>query len=124
MQALYSTTAAARFLNREAAVAAVRERAAELINADSNVRSVLLFGSLARGEATARSDADILVLLREGEGSWRDRIPRYARRFEGLEMDVDVFPLSRGEWTCRLEEGDLFCRRIAEAHLCLAGEAA
>ena len=123
MQAIYSTTAAARFLDREAAVAALRERAAALVRADANVDSVALFGSLARGEATSRSDADVLLLLSESHGIWVDRIPRYSHFFEGLGLDVDVFPLTRDEWACRLEEGDLFCHRIAETYLCLAGKA-
>ena len=124
MQAIFSTTAAARFLNSEAALAALKERATALVRADADVDSVVLFGSLARGEATGRRDADILVLLREADGSWLDRIPRYARNFEGLGMDVDVFPLTREEWASRLEDGDLFCRRIAESCLCLAGDTA
>ena len=59
-------------------------------------------------------------MLADAAGPWPARVPRYARYFEGLEMDVDVFPLTREEWGCRLEAGDPFCRGIAESQLCLA----
>ena len=50
------------WLDRIAAVEAVRSSAKRFAANDLSVRRVLLFGSLADGTATAASDADILVV--------------------------------------------------------------
>src|SRR5215210_5289577 len=58
--------------SRQAAIVAAATRWAER---DPRVRALLLKGSLARGDADARSDVDLLVVARSGrlEELWSDR---------------------------------------------------
>ena len=68
--------------------------AARALGERPEVLAVVLFGSLARGEATAFSDADLLVLLRETPLPFPERLVRY--RPEGVRR-VEVFPYTLSE---------------------------
>jgi predicted nucleotidyltransferase len=60
---------------------------------------VILFGSLAHGTPTPRSDADVLVVL--GDGSHpapRDRVPDVLAAISPLPCPIDLFVLSAGEF--------------------------
>ena len=82
MQRRSSSFAAVRFLDRDAVVAALRRLAESLRRADADVQSIVLFGSIARGDCGRRSDADLLVLLKSDRNDRRmDRIPSTCRRF-------------------------------------------
>ena len=59
------------------------------------VEAVILFGSFARGEATPRSDLDLLVLLSRAERPFRERLNEYLPR--GFPMDLEIFPLTLEE---------------------------
>ena len=80
--------------DREAVLARLRQWATEL-GRDPQVLAVVLFGSLARGDHTAASDADVLILLRESQEDFRDRIPRFLP--VGLGVGADVFPYTLEE---------------------------
>lgn len=63
--------------------------AARALGERPEVLAVVLFGSLARGEATAFSDADLLVLLRDTPLPFPERLVRY--RPEGVRrMEVQT----------------------------------
>ncbi len=86
------------WLDREQALAEVQEAAQRLVARDPRVLAVGLFGSLAREDAGAWSDADILVLLREHPlPRWFDRIPEYLEAFSGVSLPMDVFPYTQEE---------------------------
>ncbi|MFN3763130.1 MAG: nucleotidyltransferase domain-containing protein [Anaerolineae bacterium] len=70
---------------------------------DPSVLAVVLFGSLARGEATAMSDADVLILLRDSPRPFHERIPGFLR--SGVGISLDVFPYTLSEATQALREG-------------------
>lgn len=59
-----SPSAAVRFLDYDAVLRALRRAAAEARKAHPEIVRVLLFGSLARGNYTADSDADLIVVVR------------------------------------------------------------
>lgn len=67
----------------------------ELLARDPCVMAVVLFGSLARGQATAASDADVLVLLSRSPLAFDERLLRYRPR--DLGIGVDVFPYTLDE---------------------------
>jgi uncharacterized protein len=70
---------------------------------DPDVLGVILFGSFARGDATAASDADILIILRDSELPFEERIVRY--KPVGLGVSVEVFPYTAAEAARSVEEG-------------------
>lgn len=70
---------------------------------DPLVLAVVLFGSLARGEATAMSDADVLILLGDSSQPFHERTPDFLR--SGVGISLDVFPSTLSEATQALREG-------------------
>jgi len=89
-------------LNREQAHSRLEEWARAL-GADDNVLYVILFGSFARGDATAASDADVLIVVRDSPLRFQDRIPQYQPT--GIGVSVDVFPYTLEEARRSLDEG-------------------
>ncbi|MCC6442753.1 MAG: nucleotidyltransferase domain-containing protein [Armatimonadetes bacterium] len=78
-------------------------RWADALTTDPSVLCVVLFGSYARGDCTAASDADILVLLKESPVAFHHRSSLY--RPERLGVSADVFVYTPGEARKSLEEG-------------------
>lgn len=69
----------------------VTETIRNYFSADSNVTAVYLFGSRAKGTATARSDIDLAVLLREKpEYDYRLRVMSELSGLLKTEVDVLV----------------------------------
>jgi len=89
-------------VNREEVRNRLRDWAQSLA-ADPNVLYVVLFGSFARGDSTAASDADVLVILRDSPWRFEERLPRYHPT--GIGVSVDVFPYTVGEARQSLKEG-------------------
>ena len=95
---------------------------AELAHA---VRSVMLYGSNVRGEATARSDVDLLVIAEDetAVSVVRDALlagtPALERR-HGLR--ISPYVLSRERVEARHREGDPLMRTIAEEGRVVLGE--
>jgi predicted nucleotidyltransferase len=67
----------------------------------AGVLEVWLFGSLARGDATARSDADLLIVVDHDDRRPMDRAPEFLRLLEGLGRPVDVVVVTAAEWRAR-----------------------
>jgi len=88
--------------DRGAAVARLR-RWAEDLAGDPAVVGVVLFGSLARGDSTARSDADVLVVLRSDERRFHERLPNASPDEAGI--GVDLFPYTLEEARQSFAEG-------------------
>ena len=82
------------------------------------IEQVILFGSLARGEAAPVSDADLLVILSWSVQQFLERIPRYLP--VGLPVGVGVFPYTREEVDRMLAEGNLFIRQATQEGIALA----
>lgn len=98
-------------LEREAILLRLQQRAEEVVE-DLDVLEVWLFGSLARGEALPGSDADLLVVLRDGETPPFEHIPLLLRRFGGLGIGCDILPFSETEWARARTEGRRIARTI------------
>lgn len=109
------------FLDVGAAVERVRAAARRLSASNTNVAAVVLFGSLASGGATPSSDADLLVVLRRDSRRVIDRIPEYARPFEGLGLAPQVLPWTEQELADRLADRDPFASEILRTGEVLAG---
>jgi predicted nucleotidyltransferase len=100
-------------LDRERLLSTLRARARALLAGRPEVLEVRLFGSLARDTATPGSDADVWVLLRDGDRPARDRAEDVARFFEGAGVGCDVLVHGESEWD-RLRRDR---RRIVDAVL-------
>ena len=85
------------WLDREAAVEAVRSAARRLARNDSSIRRVVLFGSLAAGTATAASDADVLVIVDHTNLSLLDRPVAYHDHFADVGLPAEVFVFTEAE---------------------------
>ena len=85
---------------------AARRAAGEMI--DAGVGTVLLFGSLARGDACETSDID-LVAIYDDLGDYRDRAKRRcaleAKAEAAAGCPVDVMVTDAPEWQVRTTEG-------------------
>lgn len=89
----------------------LRKIAKKLKEENPNVDKILLFGSLARKEATPKSDADILVILKDDERRFIDRIPDFLEYFRLMGMGVDIFPYTRQEVNSMMAEGNYLLKR-------------
>ncbi len=76
---------------------------AERLGKDPAILAVVLFGSMARGEATAASDADVLILLRGSAEEFGERMVRY--KPIGLGVSVEAFPYTLDEAREALRDG-------------------
>ncbi len=106
-------------IDREEVLHRLKAWAQELAQ-NSDVLAVVVFGSLARGDCTPASDADVLILLSHAEARFQDRIFRFLPL--GLGIGVDPFPYTVEEaqqalaerWgvvEVALREGLVLCER-------------
>jgi predicted nucleotidyltransferase len=70
------------------------------------VATVILFGSVVRGDSVPGSDVDLLVVLGESSIPFLDRIPRYLP--SSFPVGVDVFPYTCDELEQMLSQGNTF----------------
>ncbi len=104
-------------------VEAVRGRLAAYVrrlSADQNVLAIVLFGSLAGGNYTAGSDADLLVVLDTSDRPFHERLAAYVTAELGLPADVFVDTVGeveqmvaedRGIPAVALRDGEILFRR-------------
>ena len=105
-----SSSSGVVFLDRRRVVEEVRQAARRLAVERPGVLEVWLFGSLARGDATPRSDADLLIVVDQDARRPMDRIPEFLLLLEGLGRPTDVLVLTVAEWKAR--EGTAFHREV------------
>ena len=81
------------------------ERAARVV-ADAGAGRVLLFGSVARGEAHLHSDIDLMVIYDNLDYAVRQDLTMELERLARAEVDcpVDVHLTDRPEWKMRTEQ--------------------
>jgi len=105
------------WLDSQRVVESLKAVARQMRASHPEIEQVLLFGSLARGEAAPGSDADLLVILSSSTQPFLERIPRYLP--VGLPVGVDVFPYTREEIDRMLAEGNLFIRQATQEGIAL-----
>ncbi len=117
-----SNSVGARFLDRGTVLQSLRGISEGLVRNNPQVQGIALFGSLARGDYSARSDADILVCLRSAsEERIADRIPPLLAAFLEAPIPVDILALTVAEIALRLRESSPFWRRVCREAMILAG---
>jgi len=99
-------------LNREQLLARLREVATQIRRENDAVEEIRVFGSLARGDATGMSDADVLIVLRHTtETDPHSRILRFMRYFD-LDRGTDLLVYTRAELERELSSDNRFLQRI------------
>ncbi|GAB6876227.1 nucleotidyltransferase domain-containing protein [Thermaerobacter litoralis] len=89
-------------LDRNAVLGQLRSWAAGLLEQDRTVQAVVLFGSMARGDATAHSDVDVLIVLDRSNLPFHRRMPI---PYPPLDRPVELFPYTMAEVATMLREG-------------------
>jgi predicted nucleotidyltransferase len=102
------------FLDRDAIIDEYRGLARRAMESDPRVARIILFGSVATGRATSRSDVDLLILLKEHPLPAMDRIPEYLAYFVRGSMPVDVFPMTLAELADATSGRGAFARRAMD----------
>ena len=121
MHSPFFRSARPRFVNRHQLLALARTMAAQIRARHADVTRVLLFGSIARGDFSARSDLDLLIVLKSSALPVTDRISEFLQ--ECAAYPTDVFPLTEDELRERLEQGDPFWLKAAREAVECAGAA-
>ena len=84
------------WLDKEGLISALQEKARDALARFPELRKVVLFGSLARGDATPRSDADLIFVVQEA-GPFLERTARYLPFFEDFGFPVDLLVYTEPE---------------------------
>jgi predicted nucleotidyltransferase len=86
------------YLNKKEAMKRLREVSGEALSSFPEIREIRLFGSLAKGEETGLSDADIFILTESREKNPIERIRPYFNFFsDRLDIAVDMLAASDDE---------------------------
>lgn len=100
--------------------AVIEEAGRRLARAAGGSAQVILFGSHARGDASARSDLDFLVLESEVDNPAEESV-RLRRSLRGMRLAADVVVVSRqyaSEW--RGVRGSLVHAALSEGRVLAA----
>lgn len=95
---------------------AVLLRIAQRLKRDHGAEKVIVYGSVARGEATVHSDIDLLVVAPTSEKGYQ-RMATVKALVRDLSRGLPLSPivLTPEELTQRLADGDPFVREIVES---------
>jgi predicted nucleotidyltransferase len=93
----------------------ILRRIADRLRAELGATRVLLYGSVARGEATLDSDIDLLVIAPSSEKGYQ-RMARARAAIRGLSFGLPISPivLTPEEWEEGLRYGDAFLTDIED----------
>ena len=98
----------------------LKEFAKRKINENNNILAIILVGSLARGDYTAFSDADLVVVVKEDDRRFLDRITEFIDPTLGIDVDPMVYTLS--EIKEMSKRNNRLTREIKEYGILLAGD--
>ncbi len=109
---LSSTSAGVIWLDLDKRVAEVRQAVARA-SQRLPLRRAVLFGSLAQGAATPRSDADLLLVIADSRYPRpRDRVPEAIEALRPLPCPMDLLVITEEEERRALEQGSSFLEGI------------
>jgi predicted nucleotidyltransferase len=106
MQNPFWNSAEPRFADRNEIIDLARTTARKMADRHPEVARVLLFGSFARGDYGARSDLDLLIILKASNQTGRDRIERFLAYAPVYPTDMLVY--TEDELHARVSAGDAF----------------
>ncbi len=97
------------YLDREAVLEKTRAAVDALARERAEIERVVMFGSMARGDAVPGSDVDLLVALSESSVPFLDRSVEY--KPEGIPVGVDVFAYTEEEMEKMTREGHMLLKQ-------------
>jgi predicted nucleotidyltransferase len=110
-----SSSAGATYLDRDARIRDLRDAARRATKRDGSIRRAVLFGSLASGIPTPRSDADLLIVVEASpHEQTRDRLPEMLGALAPLPCPVDLFVLTTEELERFRRQGSPLLREALE----------
>jgi predicted nucleotidyltransferase len=107
-------------LDRAGILARLAEAARRLVRERPEVSEVLLFGSLARGDARPGSDADLLIVVSDSASAFLDRAAQYLGAFSNVGVGCDVIVYTEAEARRLRGEGSALLRATETEGLLLA----
>lgn len=99
-------------LDRNKALAALRAAGKKIHAEHPEVKDLRLFGSLARGDQSGVSDADVLIVLRGGGQLDVLQQTKMFYPYFDLPIAVDVLVCTEEQIAKRLADGEPFMRRL------------
>ena len=117
----FSNSVGVRFLkmNYDEVMSFLRSYAERHVR-DGDARLVVLYGSLARGDYTVFSDADLLIIVDKAEERIIDRIPRFLEPKAPIDLEPRVLTIA--EALKMAEEGKKFLETVFSEGILLAGD--
>jgi|SRR5438552_11845948 len=106
MQNPFLRSATPKFANHSVLVNLAKKTAEQIAANHPEVNRIILFGSIARKDFSARSDLDLLIVLESSHLPIPERIAGFLEECSGYP--TDVFPLTEAELESRLRDGDPF----------------
>jgi predicted nucleotidyltransferase len=101
-------------IDRDELLTALSAIAGQICAEHPEVKSVRVFGSIARGDQVGTSDVDVIIVLRGGEqGELLQQIRLFYPYFD-LPVGVDLLVYTEEQIARRLQAGDAFMTRIWE----------
>ena len=97
------------YLDREAVIEKTRAAVAVLARERAEIERVVLFGSMARGDAVPGSDVDLLMVLSESRFPFLDRSVEYKPK--GIPVGVDVFAYTEDEIQKMTHDGHMLLKQ-------------
>ena len=110
------------WLDRPHLLAHLRSAAQTLSERHSEIELIVLFGSLARGDAVPGSDADLLIVVSHSTEAFLERAVRY--RPAGIGVGIDVVAYTREELAELLAAGNAFVQQALREGVVLFGDPA
>jgi predicted nucleotidyltransferase len=97
------------YLDREAVIEKTRAAVDALAHQHAEIERVVLFGSMARGDAVPGSDVDLLMVLSESRFPFLDRSVEYKPK--GIPVAVDVFAYTEDEIEKMTHDGHMLLKQ-------------
>ena len=94
-----------RFLDRGKILRELKELSLTLKKERQDVISIILFGSLAKGNYTGGSDADIIIIVKHSQKDLVERIFEFRKYFLNCSIPVDVLVYTEEEIKKMQHEG-------------------
>ena len=94
-----------RFLDRSKILRKLKELSLTLKKERQDVISIILFGSLAKGNYTGGSDADIIIIVKHSQKDLVERIFEFRKYFLNCSIPVDVLVYTEEEIKKMQHEG-------------------